>query len=435
MTQGQINRYHIIMKSLEGKMSVAEVAAAIGLSERQVIRLRKGVKEEGAAFLIHKGKDKPSMHATPEETRDRIVELYRSDMYRGANFLHFNELLSEHESINLSYKTVHDTLKAVGIESPKKRRRLKPHRSRKRKAQEGVLLQMDATPFKWFGGNAKYALHGGIDDAKGEITGAYMTKNECLHGYFETMRQTIEQKGIPISAYTDRHAIFRSQKADRLTLEDQLAGKLANDTQFGRAMRELGINMIFARSAQAKGRIERLWETLQSRLVIEFRIRKIKTIHEANAFLIEYIPKFNERFAVVPENTESAYSPLPPGLDLNHILCVKEKRTIDNGGVFSFHNKTFLISNRNIPRKTKVDVIASATEGLVVLYNGKPLDVIPYIKPKKVSKPPRTERQPFTPDNNHIWKSEWRNIPLYSADMSNAEVHEMLNDIFLSKYA
>jgi len=294
---------------------------------------------------------------------------------------------------------------------------------------------MDATPFKWFGGNAKYALHGGIDDAKGEITGAYMTKNECLHGYFETMRQTIENFGVPVSAYTDRHCIFRSQKADRLTVEDQLAGKLANDTQFGRAMRELGVNMIFARSAQAKGRIERLWETLQSRLVIEFRIRDIKTIHEANEFLTEYIPKFNEQFAVTPEKTESAYCPLSTELNLDHILCVKETRTTDNGGVFSFYNKSFLITNGNIPRKSKVDVIASATKGLIVLYNGKPLDAIPYIKPKKASIPPRTERWSKTPDNDHVWRNDWRNIPLYSAEMTNSEIHEMLNDIFLSKYA
>ena len=187
MTQKQINRYHVLMKSLEGKMTVTEAAAAIGLSERQTKRLRNGVKAEGAAFLIHKNKNKPSTRATPEGTREKITELYRSDKYNGANFLHFTELLSEHEGINLSYSTIHDTLATAKIESPKKRRRFKPHHRRKRKAQEGLLTQMDATPFEWFGGRAKFALHGGIDDATGKITGAYMTKNECLHGYLEVM--------------------------------------------------------------------------------------------------------------------------------------------------------------------------------------------------------------------------------------------------------
>jgi transposase len=423
MTQEQINRYHIIAKSLEGKMTVAEVAAAIGLSERQVKRLRKGVQEEGAAFLIHKGKNKPSPKATPEKSKDKIVELYGSDMYKGSNFLHFSELLAEHEGISLSYTTVHDTLKAAGIESPKKRRRFKPHRSRKRKAQEGLLLQMDATPYEWFGGRAKFTLHGGIDDAAGKITGAYMSKNECLHGYFETMRQTVERYGVPISTYTDRHAIFRSPKADRLTVEEQLAGKLANDTQFGRAMKELGINMIFARSAQAKGRIERLWETLQSRLVIEFRIRGIKTVHEANAFLAEYIPRFNEQFAVEPERTELAYSPLAPGTDLDLILCVKEIRTTDNGGVFSFNRKSFLITSGDVPKKAKVEVVASAAKGLVVLHRGKTHDVLPYIKPKKVKPEPRTERWIVPPADEHDWKSSYKDMPLYSSDLARFHIH------------
>jgi len=423
------------MKSLEGKITVSEAAAAIGLSERQVKRLRKGVREEGAAFLIHKNKDKPSTRATAEEIKQKLVRMYRSDMYRGANFLHFSELLSEHEGVDLSYSTVRNALTAAGEESPKKRRRFKPYRSRKRKAQEGLLIQMDATPYEWFGGKAKYALHGGIDDATGKITGAYMTKNECLHGYFETMRQTVEQNGVPVAAYTDRHAIFRSQNADRLTIEDQLAGKLANDTQFGRAMKELGINMIFARSAQAKGRIERLWETLQSRLVIEFRIRNIKTVHEANAFLAEYIPRFNEKFAFEPEQTESAYAPLLPELDLDLVLCVKETRTTDNGGVFSFNRKYFQITSGDIPGKAKVEVIASATKGLIVLHRGKAHDVLPYIKPKKVKPEPRTERWIIPPADEHDWKSSYKDMPLYSSDLVDAEIFQMLQDIFLSKYA
>ena len=436
MTQKQINRYHVIMKSLEGEITVAEAAAAIGLSERQIKRLRNGVKEEGAAFLIHKNKDKPSARATPEETKDKITELYRSERYKGANFLHFSELLTEHEGIDLSYSTVHNTLTAAEIESPKKRRRFKPHQRRKRKAQEGLLTQMDATPFEWFGGKEKFALHGGIDDATGNITGTYMTKNECLHGYYEIMRQTIENNGVPVAAYTDRHAIFRSQKADRLTIEEQLDGKLANDTQFGRAMKELGVNLILARSAQAKGRVERLWETLQSRLVIEFRIHNIKTTHAANAFLVDYIPKFNGQFAVDPEQTEQAYVPLSTNLDLDLILCVKETRIVDNGGVFSFRGKLFKVTSDAVPKKAKVEVIASAAKGIIVVYKGKTYDIMPFVKPKKASQPEsRTERWKVIPPDDHFWKSGYQNIPLYSSDLTNSEIYKMLNDIFLSKYA
>jgi len=432
MTQEQINRYHVIASSLDGKTTVAEAATVLGISERQVKRLRNGVKESGAAFLIHKSKGRPSRQAITDEVRKKVVCLYQSEKYTGSNFLHFSELLALHEKIYLSYSVIRKILVEAQIESPKKRRRYKPHRSRKRKAQEGLLVQVDATPHKWFGGNGMYALHGGIDDATGNITGLYMTKNECLYGHFEVIRQTVEQNGVPISVYADRHSIFRSPNADKLTVEEQLGGKMIADTQFGRAMKELGINLIAARSPQAKGRIERLWETLQSRLVIEFRIHDIKTPDEANVFLKDYIPKFNAQFGVEPEQVEKAY--VPTTLDLDLILCVKEKRTVDSGGVFSFRGKSLMVVGNDIPGKAKVEVVAIAKKGIIALHNGKVCEVLPYVKPKKISKP-TAERAYTAPPDDHYYKYGKPEIPLYSSDLVDPEIHKMLEDIFLSKYA
>ena len=433
MTQKQINRYPIVSDSLEGKLTVAEAAEAMGISERQVTRLRNGVKKEGAAFLIHKNTNRTPSHAVTESEKEDIVKLYKSEPYRGANFLHFSELLSEHEEITLSYTAIRKALTGAGLESPKKRRRFKPHHRRKRKAQEGLLIQLDATPHEWFGGKTKYTLHGGIDDATGKITGLHMTKNECMQGYFETVRQIVEQNGVPISIYADRHTIFRSPTADKLTVEEPLDGKMAADTQFGRAMKELGINLIAARSPQAKGRVERLWETLQSRLVIEFRIRNIKTVHEANAFLLDYIPKFNRQFGLEPELTEKAYA--PNTLDLDLILCVKENRIVDNGGVFSFHGKSWKVINDDLPGKVKVEVIASPTRGILARYKGKIMDVLPFVKPKKSSVTKTTERTKFIPPDDHYYKRNKPKTPLYSSDLVHSEVYQMLNDIFLTKYA
>jgi transposase InsO family protein len=431
MTQKQINRYHVIKDSLESKLTVAEAALALGISERQVTRLRKGVKKEGASFLIHKNKGQPSPLAASEVEKERIVELYRSEKYAGANFLHFSELLSEHEGLTLSRPTIHRILKSAGLESPKKRRRFKPHRRRKRKAQEGVLVQIDATPFKWFGGRTMYALHGAIDDATGKILGLYMAKNECLHGYFEIMRQTIVQNGIPISVYADRHTIFRSPKADKLSVQEQLDGKLVGDTQFGRALKELGITLIAARSPQAKGRIERLWDTLQSRLVLEFRLRNITDVQEANLFLADYLPRFNSQFAVQPELSEPAYAPLT--MDLNLVLCTKEFRTADNGGVFSFHGKQFRIIDGSVPNKAKIEVIASTTTGITALYAGITLGIMPYIKP---SKPVNTPENKPRSDLGHHSHGNWLpQAPKYSHDLTDSEIRKMLEDIFLSKYA
>jgi transposase len=432
MSQKQVNRYHVIMSSLEGKLTVAEAAEALGLSERQIARLRQGVKGEGAAFLVHKNKNRPSKQAVTKEEKEEIKKLYRSEKYTGANFLHFRELLVEHENIQLSYTTVRKTLVEAGIESPKKRRRFKPHRRRKRKAQEGLLIQVDATPYEWFGGKRKYALHGGIDDATGKIVGLYMTKNECLQGYYETVRQIVEGNGVPIGVYADRHTIFRSPRADKLTVAEQLEGKQVAETQFGRAMKELGITLIAARSPQAKGRIERLWDTLQSRLVIEFRIHKIVTVHEANAFLAEYIPKFNEHFAAEPEQAEKAY--VPTSLNLDLILCVKENRIVDRGGVFSFHGRLFKITDPGVPTKARIDVIASAAKGIVAMYKGRELEVLPYIKPQKTVSQ-KTDRMPTIPSDNHPYKRGKPPIPLYSSDLVHSEIFGMLSDIFLSKYA
>jgi len=430
MTQKQINRYHVIMDSLEGNLTVAAAAEALGVSERQMTRLRNGVKEEGAAFLIHKNKGRSPAHSVTEEDKQSIVELYCGEKYEGANFLHFSELLAEHENISLSRPTVHRVLKAAGIESPKKRRRYKPHRSRKRKAQEGLLVQLDASPFEWFGGRAKHALHGGIDDAAGKFVGAYMTKNECLHGYYEVMRQIIERNGIPVSAYSDRHAIFVSQKDGKLTVQEQLDGKVINDTQFGRALKELGVTLITARSPQAKGRIERLWETLQSRLVIEFRIHNIKTVDAANEFLAEYIQKFNEKFAVEPEASEKVY--VPNTLDLDLVLCVKEKRVVDKGGVFSFNGKLWKITSDGLPgSKFNVEVIAGPTRGIIALYKGKAFDVLPYVKPKKAKSEPK---QPSTL-GYHAHDNWLPSQPRYSFDLADSEIRKMLEDVFLSKYA
>ena len=432
MTQKQINRYHVIMDSLEGKLTVTAAAAALGISERQVTRLRNGVKEEGAAFLIHKNKGRSPARSVTEEEKQKIVALYRGERYEGANFQHFSELLAEHEGISLSRPTVHRTLKAAGIESPKKRRRFKPHKSRKRKAQEGLMIQLDATPYKWFGGNAMFALHGGIDDSTGNITGLYMTKNECLHGYYEVMRQTIERDGVPVSVYADLHTIFRSPNAGKVTVEEQLEGKTVNDTQFGRAMKELGITLIGARSPQAKGRIERLWDTLQGRLAIEFRICGIKDVHEANAFLAGYLPKFNEQFGVAPELSEKAYVPNAQNLDI--VLSVKETRVADNGGVFSFNGKQWKIVGGDFASKTKVEVVASARRGLLALYKGRALDVLPYIKPKRASATKTERKQPST--LGHHSHNNWViNAPIYSSDLVDSEIRSMLEDIFLSKYA
>ena len=218
MSQKQLNKYVTISKLIDGQITIKEASECLGLCERQIYRLRKGVQEQGVSFLIHKNKGKKPDHAIPDQIIQMIIDLKRTDAYKEANFLHFKEILAEYEGINISYSALYDLLTGAGFESPKKRRRFKPHRRRKRRPQEGPLIQMDASPHKWFGTDEVFNLHGAIDDATGKVVALYLAKHECLQGYFEIMRFMLSNFGISMSIYSDGHTIFRSPLKGKFTI-------------------------------------------------------------------------------------------------------------------------------------------------------------------------------------------------------------------------
>ncbi|MCX7904887.1 MAG: ISNCY family transposase [Caloramator sp.] len=436
MSQKQINRYVVIQKSLEGLITVKEAAMVLGLSERQIIRLRKGVMQNGVSALIHKNKGRKPSHAVSDELKEKIISLKLSDTYKDANFKHFMELLEKFHNIKLSYSAIYNILNSSGIKSPKKRRRFKLHTRRKRKPQMGLLVQMDSSPFDWLGIGSNFSIHGAIDDATGMVLGLYMTKNECLQGYFEVARFMFQNFGIPVSIYSDRHAIFLSTKASKLSIEDQLEGKVCNDTQFSRAMKELGITTITAHSPQAKGRIERLWNTLQSRLPVEFKIAGIKTIDEANEFLKKYVFEFNSLFSVEPLSDESAFRPLSKDVDLDSVLCVKEKRKVDNGGVFSFYGRQFKILQKNcqppIPTRATINVFINSLARVQVEYKGVVYDTEIFVK-SKTANPIKKEKNTYRPPEDHYYKYGRNSVKPIIYDESDQEILSMLEEIFLGK--
>jgi len=264
-----------------------------------------------------------------------------------------------------------------------------------------------------------------------------MCKNECLQGYFEMMRSVINNNGIPASLYADRHTIFLSPKDGKLSIEEQLQGIQINDTQFGRAVKQLGITLIKARSAQAKGRIERLWETLQSRLPIEFALENISTIDAANAFLNKYIDQYNSMFAIEPEHIEKAYRDVSPALNIENILCIIEKRTFDNGGVFSFYNRTFKLAASKpetiLPHRGKLDVLVSPVFGVRACFAGIVYDVVPFIKPEKIKKSSDTKgkKQKYIPDDSHYYKYGHQLIKKVTFEDNDLAILKILEKIFL----
>lgn len=435
----QINRFRVLSNVIEGNLKPCDAAKTLNLSERQIFRLIKGVNNEGVTSLIHKNSNNKPSHTFDTDFKQNILDLRRSDNYKDSNFTHFRELLEEREAISISYNALYTLLSSNGFTSPKKRRKSKSHNRRKRKSRQGMLIQVDATPFEWFEGSVKYALHGAIDDATGQVVGLYMTKNECLHGYLEVIRQLILNHGVPICVYSDMHTIFRSPIAGKVSVEEQLKGKSINKTQFGRAMEELGISLIYARSPQAKGKVERLWNTLQSRLPTDLKIADVTTVEQANEFLTDYINSFNSKFAVEPEEPISAYTQLPDYLNLDHILCVKLDRVTDNSSVFSIHSKHFMVVGSpelpKVPKKSKITVIISTSAGIKVEYQGSVYDTINYIKPKKSNASKGRSKSKYIPPDDHYFKYGSDKFKKLYFDESYEEVLAILQEIFLRKYA
>jgi len=440
LSQKKLSHSHVLEKLVnDSSFTNAEAAEVMGLSKRQVIRLKGEYKKIGIDALVHKNIGKAPSHAFSQEFIREIINLKTMKIFEKANFCHFREILSrEKYNIHISYSSLHSILTSAGIKSPKTRRAAKQHRRRKRKAREGIMLQMDASPFDWINDGEMYSIHGAIDDATGKVTSLYMCKNECLQGYFEVMRSTINKNGIPISLYADRHAIFISPKDGKLTIEEQLKGVIVNDTQFGRAVKHLGITLIKARSPQAKGRIERLWETLQSRLPIEFAIEEISTIDAANVFLAKYIIDYNIQFAEEPEDSEKAYRELSPAIKLDNILCNIEKRTFDNGGVFSFYNRTFKIvadkTDRVLPHKGNISVLVSPVFGVRASFAGIVYDVVPFLKPEKAEKKASSKtRTKYIPDDSHYYKYGHMLIKKVTFEDADIAILKMLEKVFLWK--
>ncbi|WP_104803349.1 ISNCY family transposase [Blautia marasmi] len=418
LSQEQLKTFTVINRFIDKSISRQQAASLLGLSTRQITRLKKGVLTSGAESLIHKNTGRKPAHAVTDETKEAVLKIYSRPELSRANFLHFKDILLADFGIALSYSALSSILKNAGFESPKKKKiRHRTHR-RTRKPHPGQLIQIDATPYEWFGGNTKYALHGAIDDATGNVVGLFLTQNECLYGYLETMRQCCVDFGVPQTIYSDNHTIFRSPKTGKLTMDELIAGKTVHLTQFGRSMHELGIDLIFAKTPQAKGRIERLWVTLQSRLPVEFAKRGITTVADANRFLEEeYKELFNQRFSVEPE-AESIFVPLAEGMDIDTILCVKHKRKTDAAGTFSFKNRCFQILDEGFPiinARREIEVLLNPRYGIRIAYGGRIYETIRYLKPQNKNASIKVSKKVVKTVEPHLqlrhssdeWKAIW----------------------------
>lgn len=323
MTAGEQRRARVLTRVLAGELTMAQASLELGLSERQLWRLRAAFIRVGPAGLVHGNRGRPSAQRIDAGCRSRILTL--RDQYGPINDTHFGELLAEREGILVSRESLRAMLRANGIASPRRRRPPRYRSRRPRMGSEGMLLQLDGSRHRWFGTDGpELTLVGAIDDATGLVTAAVFRDQEDAAGYFTILRDTILAHGLPGAIYRDGHSAFEPSSARR----SELAGEDPLLSQVGRALVELQIDSIAAGSAQAKGRIERLWGTFQDRLVVELRLAGVVDRDGANAFLVAYLPRHNARFVVPALDPVPAWRALPAAVRLDRVLVFKYTRKV-----------------------------------------------------------------------------------------------------------
>lgn len=328
LTQKEQARAKVLTMVIEGGYSTREAAELLGLSRRHVLRLKKGLREEGPGALSHGNRGRKPSHAIAEELRKEVLRL--AGHLHDYNHTHLQEVLQEEHGITLSRRSVARVLTAAGLRSPR-RRRSRRHRSyREPSPKEGMLLQVDGSYHDWLEGRGpKLVLLGAVDDATSEIVHAVFREQEDAQGYFMLLRDSARKKGLPLAWYSDRHGIFSKNGKEEWTLAEELAGR-REPTQVARALEELGINLILAHSPQAKGRVERCWGTLQDRLVKELRKAGACTLADANRVLRSYLPRFRKRFAHEPADPVPSYRPLTKDVDLAGVCSFHYVRRVAN---------------------------------------------------------------------------------------------------------
>jgi transposase len=403
-----------------------QAAERLGISLRQVRRLIAKYREHGAPGLVHGNRGRAPNNRLSEALRARISALAQED-YKDYNDSHFTEELAEQHGLEVSRSSVRRIRRDAGQKSPRKRRPPRHRSRRQRKEQAGMLLQTDGSRHDWLEGRGPWlTLIAYIDDATNQVSGATFRDEEDAAGYFLGLREICLTQGIPAAIYADQHTIFQSPT--KATLEQELAGEEPK-SQLGRLLDELGIELIAARSPQAKGRIERLWQTFQDRLVKALRKAGASNREDANQVLASFLPKFNQRFGIEPAQGGTAFMPWPKEYRTEDFFCFKHTRTVTNDNTIPFDGHRLQIPpgpNRRSYAKANVDVLQHLDGRLEVRYQGlslvtfqpapdQPLRVNKF-KPihKQTASPPlRAEekplqtplaKSPYTPAANHPWR-------------------------------
>lgn len=405
MSSKEVNRGTVLNNVSSGVITLRKASDLLNLSYPQTKRIWAKFKQNGPKGLISKKRGKPSNRAVSQESRGEIVAIIEQHYYE-CKPLFVSEKLQERHGMKYSSEFIRQLMIKSRLWTPKVSKR-KLHQRRLRRECEGELVQMDASDHDWFEGRGpKCHLHLLIDDATSKILGGWFSPEETTEGYFQACLPYFAKRGLPRSFYNDKRGTFVvNQGKDR-----------GRDTQFGRAVKELGIAMILAHSPEAKGRIERTFGTLQDRLVWEMRLEGISTIKDANKFLPSFIEKHNKKFSEEPKNSFDAHRPLSQTQDLKYILCCKEVRVVTKNLEVQFKNEIYRLEipkeEQEKIRRAKIEV-GTTLEGEVFfqflgkLVKYKKFSEIAYIEEKvdfeKLAKS-WTGRTHNSSPKNHPWR-------------------------------
>ena len=368
MSAKELSKLEVMQRLSEKRMSQREAGAMLHLSTRQIKRLLKAYRQKGAAGLVSKHRGRKSNNRLSERVKKQALNLLKTK-YQGFGPTLAHEKLVEKDKLKLSDESVRKLMIAEDLWKPRKVKKVVTHQLRERRACFGELVQIDGSPHDWFEGRADpCVLLVFIDDATGKVVQLRFVESESFFSYAQAAQDYFRRCGKPVAFYSDKHGIFR------VNLPSTGSGDAL--TQFGRAMQELDIQIICANTPQAKGRVERVNQTLQDRLVKEMRLHGIVSMADGNAYLPEFIADLNQRFAVEPRSSVDTHRPLTAKDDLARILTWQETRTLSKNLTLQFEKVVYQIQTQRPTysmRQAVVTVCLDAQRNITILYKGKPL--------------------------------------------------------------
>ena len=364
MSYEELDRVSVIERLIEKRLTQREAARMLGLTSRQVRRLRQAYERDGAGGLVSKHRGRPSNRRLARELRREALATVRS-RYEGFGPTLAHEKLTEVHDLELSVETLRHWMIEDGLWVPRARRAPRIQQPRRRRPCRGELIQIDGSDHEWFEERAvRCTLLVFVDDATSALMELLFCESESAFSYFAALRSYLERHGKPVALYSDKAAVFRVNK------KEPQGG--TGVTQFGRALNSLNIDIVCANTPAAKGRVERAHLPLQDRLVKELRLREISDVEAANAFVPEFISDYNRRFARAPRSEHNAHRPLQPSDNLGRLFSLQETHLVSKSPTLNYKRVLYVLDPTDAARaaRRKTVRIEEREDGSLRIWHG-----------------------------------------------------------------